>query len=101
MKFTEGYWLRSERANALYASEAYRIERIGNGMRVTAPAGRILSRGDTLNMPVITVEFRAVAEDVIFVRAWHYEGYDRREPGLKRRSPPVRLNFGKGRTRRF
>ena len=96
MKFTEGYWLRSERANALYASEAYRIERIGNGMRVTAPAGRILSRGDTLNMPVITVEFRAVAEDVIFVRAWHYEGYDRREPRFEKEESSCAAEFWEG-----
>ena len=31
MKFTEGYWLRSERSNALYASQAYSVERIENG----------------------------------------------------------------------
>ncbi len=39
MKFTEGYWLRSERANILYASQAYEVREIDGGMRVLAPVG--------------------------------------------------------------
>ena len=85
MKFTEGYWLRSERANGLYAAQAYRIERTADGMRVVAPVGEIRSRGDTLNMATITVEFRAAAKDVIAVRAWHYEGYNRRDPRFEKK----------------
>lgn len=80
MKFTEGYWLRSERSNAMYASQAYYVDEIENGMRVVAPVGRIESRGATLNMPTITIEFKAVAENVISVRAWHYEAYEHRDP---------------------
>jgi len=37
MKFTEGYWHRSERSNPVYAAQAYKIEKIKNGMRVVAP----------------------------------------------------------------
>lgn len=80
MKFTEGYWLRSERANILYASHAYDIRQIDGGMRVLAPVGVIGSRGDTLNMPTITIEFTSPAENVIAVRAWHHEGYEKNEP---------------------
>ena len=32
MKFTEGYWLRSEKANILYASQAYEVQEIPGGM---------------------------------------------------------------------
>lgn len=96
MKFTEGFWLRSERANGLYASQAYRIERTKDGMRVTAPAGKIGSRGDTLNMPAITVEFRAAAKDVILVRAWHYEGYDRKDPRFEKAESPCETGFWEG-----
>ena len=96
MKFTEGFWLRSERANGLYASQAYRIERTKDGMRVTAPAGKIGSRGDTLNMPAITVEFRAAAKDVILVRAWHYEGYDRKDPRFEKVESPCETDFWEG-----
>ena len=75
MKFTEGYWLLSERTNGQFASQAYRIEAIENGLRVVAPTSPVLSRGDTLNRPTITIEFLAVSPEVISVRAWHYEGY--------------------------
>ena len=75
MKFTEGYWLLSERTNGQFASQAYRIEAIENGLRVVAPTSPVLSRGDTLNQPTITIEFLAVSPEVISVRAWHYEGY--------------------------
>ena len=75
MKFTEGYWLLSERTNGQFASQAYHIEAMENGLRVVAPTSPVLSRGDTLNRPTITIEFLAVSPEVISVRAWHYEGY--------------------------
>lgn len=95
MKFTEGYWLCSERAHAMYAAQAYSVEEIENGMRVTAPVGRVLSRGDTLNMPTITVEFKAAAENVISVRAWHYEAYERKAPRFDKTETPCAAAFYK------
>lgn len=68
MKFTEGYWLRSERANSLYAMQACEVEEIPGGMRILNAVGPVDSRGATLNMPTITIEFTAAAENVIFVR---------------------------------
>ena len=47
MKFTEGYWLRSERANGLFATQAYAVDKIPGGMRIVAPTGAINHRGDT------------------------------------------------------
>lgn len=84
MKFTEGYWLRSERANGLFAAEAYTVDRIPGGMRVVAPVAKITGRGDTLNMPTITIEFRACAQGTISVKAWHYEGYDNHLPQFEK-----------------
>ena len=48
MKFTEGYWLLSERTNGQFASQAYHIEAMENGLRVVAPTSPVLSRGDDL-----------------------------------------------------
>ena len=76
MKFTEGYWMRSEKANPIYASQAYKIEEIKNGMRIVAPEKKISSRADAINAGTITVEFRAVAKNVIEVRNYHHRGYD-------------------------
>ena len=87
MKFTEGYWLKSERAHALYAAEAYEMAPVLQndacvGMRIVAPVGKINSRGDTLNMPTITVEWRATAKNTVTVHASHYAAYDPREPSF-------------------
>src|SRR5690554_2987939 len=76
MKFTEGYWLRSERANPLFASQAYFVDEIPNGIRVMATPRPINSREETLNLGTITTEFTAAAENIIAVRSYHYEGYD-------------------------
>lgn len=83
MKYTEGFWLRSERAHGMYAAEAYEVQKIQGGMRVLAPVGKIDSRGATLNMPAITVEFRAVGKNAVTVRAWHFEGYNTHEPSFE------------------
>lgn len=84
MKFTEGYWLRSERANGMYAAQAYTVEEIPGGMRILAPVRRIEGRGDTLNLATITLEFRACGEKCISVKAWHYEGYDNHLPSFEK-----------------
>ncbi len=84
MKFTEGYWLRSERSNGLFAAQAYTVSKIPGGMRVIAPVKQIAGRGDTLNMPVITIEFKAVGKTSISVKAWHYEGYDTHLPEFEK-----------------
>lgn len=84
MKFTEGYWLRSQRANGLFAAQAYTVEEIHGGMRVIAPVQQITGRGDTLNMPVITIEFKAIGSRSISVKAWHYEGYDNHQPHFEK-----------------
>lgn len=76
MKYTEGFWLTSERARIHYASDAYFIEEIPNGMRVVAPTRKINGRGDTLNLPVITIDFTTAGKNVIAVRAWHFEAYE-------------------------
>ena len=76
MKFTEGYWLPSEKANASHAMQAYEVEQIPGGMRILATTRPIEHRGMTLNLPTITVEFVAHTPDTISMEAWHYEAYD-------------------------
>ena len=96
MKFTEGYWLRSERANGLFAAEAYKVERIPDGMRILAPVHPIRHRGDTLNTPTITIEFRACAPDVIAVRAWHFEAYEMHLPHFEKNESACREDTASG-----
>ena len=78
----------SERTNGQFASQAYHIEAMENGLRVVAPTSPVLSRGDTLNRPTITIEFLAVSAEVISVRAWHYEGYRTGEARFEKKETP-------------
>lgn len=84
MKFTEGYWLPSEKANASYATEAYEIEQVPGGMRILATTRKIENRGMTLNLPTITLEFVFQDKDTLSMEAWHYEGYDAKVPSFEK-----------------
>lgn len=84
MKFTEGYWLRSERANGLFAAQAYYVDKIPGGMRIVAATSPVAGRGDTLNMPTITIEFVAMGDRSVSVSAWHFEGYDNHLPQFEK-----------------
>lgn len=88
MKFTEGYWLLRDDMRHEYAAHAYDVEAIDGGMRVYAPTKVIRQRGDTLNQPVITVEFTAPDEGVIAVRAYHHEEYKRNMPVFEKTTNP-------------
>ncbi len=88
MKFTEGYWLKSERATAYYASDAYYVDEIPDGMRILCPAKKIRERGDILNIPSITLEFTSAGKNMIAVRSCHYEAYDSKEARFKLNKDP-------------
>lgn len=88
MKFTEGYWLRSENYRALYAACAYEVTKIPGGMRILAPGKQINNRADSLNMPTITIEFTSPAHNVIEVRSYHYEAYDGKEACFEKNMTP-------------
>lgn len=79
MKFTEGYWLRSERATASYAMQGFYADKTAYGMRVVAPERFIATRGDALNLSTITLDFEAYAENNICVTATHFEAYKEAE----------------------
>ncbi len=76
MKFTEGYWLRSERVAASYASQGFYASKTERGMRIVAPERKILNRWDAQNISTITIDFIAFAENNILVKARHYEAYE-------------------------
>lgn len=79
MKFTEGYWVRSENMAPSYASQGFYAEKTERGMRIVAPERKILGRGDAQNITTITIDFIAFAENNILVKARHYEAYEDRE----------------------
>jgi alpha-D-xyloside xylohydrolase len=79
MKFTDGFWQVRPGVTALYAQEAYDIERTdatadGEGLRITAPTAVISGRGATLNRPALTVTLSSPLAGVVRVRIAHHEG---------------------------
>ncbi|MCL2638375.1 MAG: alpha-xylosidase [Oscillospiraceae bacterium] len=88
MKFTEGYWLRSEDANEMYAMQAYAVEAEDGCMRLICPSRPIYARGASVDVPTLTIEFRSVNENTIGVHCRHFEGFDGKEPQLEKNFSP-------------
>ncbi len=80
MKYTEGYWLRKESVQASFASQAFMVRPIENGMRITAPERPILSRADALDQTVLTLDFVSAGHNDIAVTLCHDMGYESHEP---------------------
>ncbi len=95
MKYTEGYWLRKESVQASFASQAFKVRPIDNGMRVTAPERPILSRADALDQTVLTIDFVSAGHNDIEVTLYHDMGYESFEPRfhLKKEPDPVHLDI--------
>jgi alpha-D-xyloside xylohydrolase len=89
MKFTNGYWLLRDGVTLQRPAGVHDVEVLGDELRVHAPIKRILTRGDTLNMPVISVSFTAPREDVIAVRIEHFAGQKESLPRFALADAPV------------
>ena len=89
MKFTEGFWVRSERANASYASQGFYAKKTAYGMQIVAPERQVLNRADAMNISTITIDFIAYAKNNILVKAKHYEGYENGEARFELRQEKV------------
>src|SRR4051812_44699343 len=74
MRFTNGFWLMRPGVDAHYAREAYDLRPEDGALVVTAPTKVIASRGDTLNLPVLTVTVAPHLENVLRVRIEHHRG---------------------------
>lgn len=74
MKFNDGFWQLRPGVSAVYAQEAYDVTADGDSIVVTAPTRRIETRGNVLNLPVLTTTLTPVADGVIKVRVEHHTG---------------------------
>ena len=80
MKFTDGYWQILPGLTVLRPSSVDEVVVLAdadgrpNTLVAYAPTAPILTRGDTLNRPLVTVTFEAPAADVIGVRIEHHQG---------------------------
>lgn len=74
MKFTNGFWKIREEITPLYAVE-YGGSRINKGeLTIYAPGKQIKSRGDILNLGMLTIRITSPMEDVLKISVSHFEG---------------------------
>ncbi|MGC4806043.1 alpha-xylosidase [Micromonospora sp. DT233] len=80
MKFTDGYWQLRPGVTLLRPRTVESVQPDERGFTVFAPTGRLATRGDTLNMPVVTVRFFSPAPGVVGVSIGHHLGGPPRLP---------------------
>jgi len=96
MKFTDGYWQMRPGCTPNFAAQAYDVESDSQSLTVYAPTKRIGHRGDTLNLPMLTICYSIPMEGVIRVQTTHHKGGKKPQPQFQifegPASPKVTIN---------
>ncbi|MDR2505508.1 MAG: alpha-xylosidase, partial [Oscillospiraceae bacterium] len=74
MKFTDGFWLMREEYDASFPSDIREITQMDGRLVFYAPYKRIKSRGDTLNVGLLTVAAESYLDGVIRVNLRNFKG---------------------------
>src|SRR5436309_15686194 len=74
MKFTEGYWHMRPGITPHFPIQAHDVTIEPDALTVYAATKRLNTRGDTLNLPLLTVRFSSPMPDVIRVTITHHKG---------------------------
>ncbi|KAL6791446.1 glycoside hydrolase family 31 protein [Trichoderma sp. SZMC 28013] len=81
-KFRDGMWLPIEGKRTEYAEDVYTITKRedGRALSLLCPTKHVRSRGDTLNLPTVTLDIEAVFDGVISVEVTHWSGAAKKGP---------------------
>jgi alpha-D-xyloside xylohydrolase len=74
MKFTNGFWRIRDGVQPNYAEQVHEVEATADELVVYAPTKKLRNRGDTLNLPLLTIHFSSPMENVIRVKIVHHKG---------------------------
>ena len=96
MKFTDGYWQLRKGLSALRPKGVEEVVTDGRTLTVHAPTKALAGRGDTLNLPVVTVTYSSPAPDVIGVTIEHFRGGLERGPRFALAHQPVDVDVEVG-----
>jgi len=80
MKFTDGYWMTRPGYRILTPHEVHAADVRPDSVTVYAAFRRLENRGNTLNEPLMTMEFSSPLPDVIRVRLYRHKGKKRGAP---------------------
>ena len=89
MKFTNGFWLMREGVTPLYAVEYYDHSVKGNDLTIYTAPRRLNTRGNQLNIGMLTVRLSSPMPEVIKVSVTHFEGVKYKGPFTEVNSEPV------------
>ena len=91
MKFTAGYWEIRPGVTPTYPVQVHEVEVDGAGMTVYAATKALNHRGDTLNLPLLTVRYTSPMRDIIRVQVSHHKGGLKRGPDFELNPEPVQV----------
>ncbi len=80
MKFTDGYWQVRSGIEAHFPAQIHDTEIETDALTIYAPTRPIRQRGDTLNIPLLTIRFSSPMTDVLRVQIVHHKGAQPRSP---------------------
>ena len=89
MKFTDGYWHARPGIIPHYATEAHEVITDTGTLTAYAPTEKVVRRGDTLDLPVLTVRYSSPMPNVIGVSICHHKGAHSRGPHFQLASQEV------------
>ena len=89
MKFTDGYWQMQPGVTPYYAVHVHEVEATPDALTIYAPTQRLRGRGDTLNLPLLTVHLSSPMENVIRVQLYHHKGGRPPKPQFELKPQPA------------
>jgi alpha-D-xyloside xylohydrolase len=80
MKFTDGFWSIRAGMTPHYAAQVNEFTVEKDSLTVYAPTKKLSGRGDTLNLPLLTIQYSSPMENIIHVKIIHHKGGRPQEP---------------------
>jgi alpha-D-xyloside xylohydrolase len=89
MKFTDGYWQIRAGNTPCYAAEVHEAVVEWDGLTLYAPTKPLEGRGDTLNLPLLTIRLTSPMPNVVRVQVLHFKGQRPRQPQFELKPQPT------------
>ena len=89
MKFTDGYWHMRAGLTPHFPIQVHDVAIAPDALTVFAATKRLNTRGDTLNLPLLTVRFSSPMPDVIRVTITHHKGCKPPQPAFELMAQPA------------
>jgi alpha-D-xyloside xylohydrolase len=89
MKFTDGYWQMRPGITPYFPIQVHDVEIAPDALTVFGATKRLNTRGDTLNLPLLTVRFASPMPNVIRVTITHHKGRRPKQPAFELRAQPA------------